>query len=196
MGRFGGSFFLTILIVATALASLASGVAVADQAAPRPVLILESVSPMHLTLPPGGLHFALYDDGQVIAHSKEYGRGLIYGRLDPADAEGLRHDVAEDLRGVSGLQPPNSGVADDGVAALHIWNGQNYSKYAGSAAACLSGKMPAGGGILLEVWRHVRERTDSRFLKVCDQLSLYAIASPQPWPLNRAELWDIRPWFQ
>jgi len=196
MSQFGRISLFAIHIVATALASLASAAANAEQAALRPILVLESISPTHLTLPYGSnLHFALYNDGQVIAHSKEYGKGLIYGRLDPADAERFRLDLAKDLTGVSGIQPSNPGVADDGVATLHIWNGQNYSTYKGSSAACFSAGLGADA-FMQGIKRQLREHTDNRFLKVCDRLSFYEIASPQPWPANRAELLDVRPWLR
>ena len=165
----------------------------ADDAPPRALLALfETTS---ISLPqgplPNGLRFVLYDDGQVIVRSPPTqadpdpaGRGVAFGVLQRDEAERLRRDAAADLAEVGTVHSGVSGLADAGMTILEVWDGDRYRRFTANVSPCQA----EGRDFTAGIWKRVREQTDPHFLKVCDRLLQYKIASPRPWTPKAVEL--------
>lgn len=190
MSRLGRRVILGLWLAAVLLTS---GISVADESVPRPLLALFETT--RISLPqgplPDGLRFVLYDDGQVITRSgptqaepDPAGRGVAYGVLDRAEVEGLRQEVAADLKEVAAASSGDPRVSEAGVTILEIWDGGRYRRFSAHARPCQAEWRTFTEG----VWRDNRERTDRAFLKACDRLLQYKIAHPQVWMPKAVDL--------
>jgi hypothetical protein len=170
---------LGLLLLALCAGSVRS---LADDAAPHALIAVFETA--RNSLPqgplPNGLRFVLYDDGQILtragpseADPDPAGRGVVYGMIGRGAAENLRREAAADLQTIT---RPVSGLAaagEVGSTILDVWDGLRYRRFGASAWPCrMEGRVFAGG------WQRNRADTDPQFLKVCDRLLQYKIASP------------------
>jgi hypothetical protein len=132
----------------------------------------------------------LYDDGQVIVRSPPThsdpdppGRGVTFGVLSRDAAERLRRDAANDLK-ETGAVSSGDHIDDAGITILEVWEGDRYRRFTANASPCQA----AGRDFTAGIWKRIREQTDPRFLKVCDRLLQYKIASPRAWTPKAVEL--------
>jgi hypothetical protein len=138
---------------------------------------------------PSGLRFVLYEDGQVIVRSPPTqadpdppGRGVTYGVLDRGAAEALRRDAATELKEVGAKD--SGGIADIGLTILEVWDGDRYRRFTANGPVCQA----EGRDFTAGIWKRIWEQADPHFVKVCDRLLQYRIASPQPWTPKGVEL--------
>jgi hypothetical protein len=140
---------------------------------------------------PNGLRFVLYDDGEVITRSGPTpadpdppGRGVRYGKLDPAATESLWRDAVADVKTIAAIDSGIPNMQDAGVTILEIWDGDRYRRFSATVRPCQA----EGRDFTAGPWAKVRAMTDRAFLKVCDRLMQFQIPAPLPWKPKAAEL--------
>jgi len=165
----------------------------ADTAKPRAILAL--LEPSRISLNQGplpeGLRFVLYDDGEIItqvaptqANPDPPGRGVTFGRLDPAAAESLRREAATDLQQVAAAVSGYPGFADVGSTIVEVWDGERMRAARAYAWPCQA----EGRDFTKNPWKRARDLSDPHFLKVCDHLLQFRIPEPAPWSPQAAQI--------
>jgi hypothetical protein len=174
---------IVAFVIAAALSCTISA-----QADPKPLVVLWESGGWGTPIGPEpyGLRLVVYDDGRVLSSpdtiemTDDGAPRFLISTINPAAAISMAASIRDDLAAIPkelrGAEP----LTDMGWTTIQIWNSENgrFERHDAYGHPCLAPQE----GIRSDVFdSDQRASIDAQFLKVCDDLSLYAAAGSKPW---------------